>query len=202
MLLLNHLAMKYFIIIVITCVVFPGLAQDRPLPYSEIPAYPESFTAGSVASRIIDGLGFRFYWATDGLREEDLSFKPNDDARTTRETIEHIYGMSILILNSTLKKANESGQNPEIPFTEMRKQTLENLKHASERLRRSTDQDMKDYKVIFKRGDNITEYPFWNQLNGPIADCIWHVGQIVSFRRSSGNPFNENVSVFSGTVRK
>lgn len=39
-------------------------------------------------------------------------------------------------------------------------------------------------------------------LNGPIADALWHVGQVVSFRRSSGNPFNSKVSVFSGKVRE
>ena len=181
--------------------VFSLSAQDKSIPYYEIPEYPEKYSAGTVASRIVDGLGFRFYWATEGLRNEDLSYKPNDDARSSEETIEHIYGMSIMILNATLKKVNEPGQNKKLPFAEMRKQTLENLKAASETLRKSSDQDMADYKVIFKRGETFTEYPFWNQLNGPIADCIWHVGQIVSFRRSSGNPFNEKASVFTGTVR-
>lgn len=66
-------------------------AQDKNLPYYEIPAYPESYTAGGVASRIIDGLGFRFYWATEGLRSEDLAFKPGADARTSEETIIHVY---------------------------------------------------------------------------------------------------------------
>ena len=177
------------------------MAQNEPLPYAEIPAYPENFTAGSVASRIVDGLGFRFYWATEGLRPEDLSFKPNDDARTCQETIEHIYTMSALIHNSTLQKMNGQAQE-KLSFEEMRKRTLENLKAASDRLRVSSDKEIEEYKIIYKRGDSTVEYPFWNQLNGPIADCIWHVGQIVSFRRSSGNPFNEKVSVLTGTVRK
>ena len=174
--------------------------QQQSLPYREIPSYPEFFTAGAVASRMIDGLGFRFYWATEGLRDEDLAFKPNEDARTSLETIEHIYSMSKIILNSTQKKVNES-TNEKLSFPEMRNRTLENLKTASNLLRTSSDKDMESYKVIFKRGDTTTEYPFWNQVNGPIADCIWHVGQLVSFRRSSGNPFNEKVSVFNGTVR-
>jgi len=178
-------------------------AQDKTLPYHEIPAHSETFTAGAVAARVIDGLGFRFYWATEGLRSEDLSFKPSTEARTSLETVEHIYEMSILILNATAKMPNVSGQDKKLPFVEMRKVTLKNLKAASDRLRISTDQQMKDFRVIFK-GDNEAslEFPFWNLLNGPIEDCTWHAGQIVSFRRSSGNPFNEKANVFTGTLDK
>jgi hypothetical protein len=77
---------------------------QEQLPYYEIPEYPESYTAGTVAARAIDGLGFRFYWATEGLRMEDLDFKPNDDGRSSMETIEHIYGLSKVIVNATLKR--------------------------------------------------------------------------------------------------
>ena len=41
-------------------------------------------------------------------------------------------------------------------------------------------------------------FPFWNHLNGPIADALWHSGQIVSNRRASGNPLNSKVNVFIG----
>lgn len=177
-------------------------AQDKDLPYYEMASYPEQFTAGGVASRMIDGLGFRFYWATEGLRENDLAFKPGKDARTSLETIAHIYEMSFIILNSTTKTANVSGQDIPLPYADMRKRTLENFKNASDRLRTATDQEMKEFKLSFKQGDQSVEFPFWHQLNGPIADCIWHTGQLVSFRRSSGNPFNETVNVFSGKAGK
>ncbi len=52
-----------------------------------------------------------------------------------------------------------------------------------------------------KRRSGTVEYPFWNNINGPIADAIWHVGQVVSFRRSSGNPFPKGVSVLTGKKR-
>ncbi len=50
-------------------------AQDTQseLPYREIPDPPENYTPGTVVSRLVDGLGFRYYWATEGLREEDLT---------------------------------------------------------------------------------------------------------------------------------
>jgi hypothetical protein len=177
-------------------------AQDNILPYAEVPAYPESYTAGAVASRMIDGLGFRFYWATEGLRAQDLAYRPGADARTTEETIAHIYEMSYIIRNATTKTVNTPTQAVKLPFAEMRRQTLENLKVASDRLRIVKDDEMSDFKILFKRGDSVSEFPFWNEINGPISDCLWHVGQIVSFRRSSGNPFSEKVNVFTGTVRK
>jgi hypothetical protein len=60
---------------------------------------------------------------------------------------------------------------------------------------------MESFKIIFKSNNGISEYPFWNNLNGPIADAIWHTGQVVLLRRSSGNPFNSKVSVLSGKLR-
>lgn len=168
-------------------------AQDK-LPYYEIPEAPKEYTAATVASRMIDGLGFRYYWATEGLTEKDLEHQPSPSARTTGLTIDHILGLSQVILNATLEKPNGDKQ-PEMTFAEKRKKTLLNLQKASEILKKS--KDISKYKMIFGK----TEFPFWNAINGPIADAIWHVGQIVSFRRSSGNPFPKGVSVLRGTKK-
>ncbi len=165
-------------------------SQDK-LPYYQIPEPAKEFTPGTTASRMVDGLGFRYYWATEGLTEKDLRFKPNEEARTTEETIDHILGLSQVILNATLKVANGAKQ-PEMTYAEKRKKTLINLKKASDILRNSND--VSEFKLIF--GEKV--YPFWNAINGPIADAIWHVGQVVSFRRSSGNPFPKGVSVLQG----
>jgi len=171
--------------------------MDEKLPYYEIPDYPENFTAGTVSARMLDGLGFRYYWATEGLREEDLNYKPSEEARTCGETIDHILGLSIMIVNATLKKANGTdGKESELTFTQKRKQTLSNIKTAAEILRLS--EDVSQYKLIF--GER--EIPFWNSINGPIEDAVWHCGQIVLLRRTSGNPYNSGASVFSGKVRR
>ena len=178
-------------------------AVSDTLPYYEIPAYPDKYTAETVVIRMIDGVGFRFYWATEGLRTQDLSFKPNSEARTTEETIDHILGLSYVILNAIQKKVNTKSGEETSPLTfEMKRRlTLENLKTASDLLKISQS-NLEDYKIIFKNEDKTTEYPFWNLINGPIEDAVWHVGQVVSFRRSSGNPFNSKVSVLSGKVRQ
>jgi hypothetical protein len=172
------------------------------LPYAEIPAAAEKYSAGTVASRLIDGLGFRFYWATDGLRDEDLVFKPDKEARSTLETIEHVYEMSVMIRNAATETLNTAGQSPQLPFKEMRRKTLENLKVASDILKKSSDADLTRYTLKFKQGEKLIEYPFWNHINGPVSDCLWHTGQIVTFRRLSGNPFSEKVNLLSGTVIK
>lgn len=173
------------------------------LPYAEIPDYPAEYTAESVVSRMIDGIGFRFYWATEGLRPEDLAFRPTKESRTSEETIDHILGLSMVVLNALRNEVNtRSGEETSpLTFEVKRQKTLENLKTASDILR-GGKQKLEDSKMVFKNGDKSTEYPFWNEINGPISDALWHIGQVVTFRRSSGNPFNSKVSVLSGKVRK
>lgn len=168
--------------------------SEEKLPYHEVPDYSENYTAGTIAARMVDALGFRFYWASEGLRQRDLNYKPNTDARSTEETIDHILGLSYIIVNSTLKRPNGKSDVSRLSYLDKRKHVLLNLKTAADILRSS--EDISQYKIIF--GDN--EVPFWNQLNGPIADAIWHCGQLASFRRSSGNPINSNVDHFNGKL--
>ncbi len=173
--------------------------QTDSLPFRKIPDYPEEYTAESVVSRMIDAVGFRFFWATEGLRKEDLAFRPSKDTRTSEQTIDHIMGLTNVIINSFQNNANtQTGEEiSALPYEVKRKKTLENLKTVSDILR-SGKVKIKDLKIVFKRANGNQEFPFWNQINGPIGDAMWHIGQIVSFRRSSGNPFNSKVNVFLG----
>lgn len=184
-------------------VIGQAFGQSAELPYAQIPDYPKQYSAATVAARMVDALGFRYYWATEGLRAEDISFSPNNDARTTRETLTHILDLSQVLLNSVNEVPTDNDiVLPELSFAEMRQKTLENIKATSAKLMKSNDKDLSKFKMVFKRGSNSREFPFWNALNGPLADALWHVGQVVSFRRSSGNPFNEKVNVLTGTVAK
>ncbi len=175
-------------------------SQKMELPYYEIPEYPESYNQGTVTARMVDGLGFRYYWATEGLRDVDLKFKPNDEARTAEETVDHILGLSTVIFNSAMKIENSKNDFSVLTFSEKRKLTLYNLKTAADIFRSSTD--LTEFIIVFKNEKGTTELPFWNMINGPIADALWHCGQIVSFRRSSGNPYNSKASVLTGKVRE
>jgi len=186
------------LIIPLLLVISQSFAQTSELPYQQIPDYPAKYTASGVAARLMDGLGFRYYWATEGLRVEDLSYRPNDDARTTMETLVHIYELSQVMLNSIHQVPTSSSQEPAMSFPELRKKTLENIKAVSDKLKNSKDKDLKKYKMVFVRESGTRELPFWNEINGPISDALWHVGQVVSFRRSSGNPFNSKANVLMG----
>ncbi|MDN3666467.1 hypothetical protein ACFFU1_13185 [Algibacter miyuki] len=168
-----------------------AMAQEEKLPYYEILEPAENYTAGSVAARMIDGLGFRYYWATEGLKAEDLEQKASDSGRTSGETVDHILGLSYFILNAISEEENKKA-NGTLSFEEQRKQTLLNFKKASDILLNTED--------LSKMGASRT--PFWNIINGPIADAIWHSGQVAMLRRASGNPFNSKVNLFSGKVKK
>ena len=189
----------YFLPYLIFTFIFAPMSAQDSLPYYEIPEPPSTYTAGGVVSRMIDGLGFRYYWATEGLTETDLKFKPGESNRTLMETIDHIYGLSNTILNASLKKPNEGTAERPNSFDELRAITLQNLAKASGLFRQSDSLD--EHKAIFVRPSGTSEYPFWNMINGPIEDAVWHCGQVVSYRRASGNPMPAGVSVFRGTKR-
>ena len=74
------------------------------------------------------------------------------------------------------------------------------LKKAADIFRATND--LGQYNIVFNRGGQTSEFPFWNQINGPIADALWHCGQVITFRRSSGNPYNSKANVFSGKVKQ
>ncbi len=174
---------------------------SEKLPYAAIPDYPEAYTTGAVLGRLIDALGFRYYWATEGLREEDRSFDPGGDNRSPENVLTHLYGLSSTIVNASLGKPNI---RPGVPapesWEEKRKQTLLNFKKASDILKASSQEEVGASKIIFQRGENQSSFNYWHMINGPITDAIYHVGQITSYRRSSGNPINPTVNVFMGTA--
>ena len=182
---------KLILSITLLLSLFAMAQNDDTLPYYEIPEHAETYTAGTVASRMLDGLGFRYYWATEGLRVEDLEYKPSESGRSSAETIDHLYGLSNFILHS-ISTEKSSDKDEALTFEEKRKQTLLNIKKASGILRKIDD---------VSQFDN-DRFPFWNIINGPISDALWHCGQVVMLRRASGNPFNSKVSVFSGRIRE
>ena len=160
--------MKYtstLVALILAQLIYSQEMKEEAVPYSEIPAYPSEYNAGTVVSRMIDGLGFRYYWATQGLRPEDLDYKPSETNRTIGETIDHIYGLSRVIYNSALQKPNDrtASRDDNLGFEAKRTLTLQNLKKASEIF--ITLDDLEDNKVVFISANGVREYPFWNQIN-------------------------------------
>ena len=201
--------MKISNLIAIVCLtifsISPAISQDQmskeKFPYYEIPTAPKNYTACSVTARMIDGLGFRYFWATESLTAEDLEYKTSESGRSSFETMKHIYGLSNVIVNVVNKRVNKTTPDKDWTFEEMRLATLNNFMNASTVLKNSKDKELKEMEVIFQRIESESRYPFWNAINGPIEDAIWHVGQVVMMRRASGNPINGKASVFSGKLR-
>lgn len=175
--------------------------QSLSIFFKDITAFPASNYAGDILVRFIDGLGYRYYWATDSLTRVDLAYKPSEDSRTTRRTLEHIHNLSIYILKVTQKNAIQKPLTDliSIPFDKLREQTLLNLKQSRDYfLKKPGDELINQHKITFSVKGNINNYSFWNLINGPIADMLYHTGQIVVFRRTTGNPINPKVNVFLG----
>lgn len=167
---------------------------QKPLPFVSIKEVPKTYTAANVVARMIDALGFRYRWATEKLREQDLVYRPTKEARSTKETLTHILDLTNIIAKTITKGQPKHAKN--LSLEAIREQTLDNLKKASDALKVS--KNLADVPIVFKRGNKVVKYDFWYLINGPIADAIWHCGQVASFRRTSGNPIPKGVGFFFG----
>lgn len=178
------------------------MAYQR-LPYKELPIPPKQYLPGAIVARMLDGLGFRYYWATEGLQKDDLLYRPSAEAWSIHDVLGHILALTKITL-ATLENNFDAKRYTRVellPFEQLREDTLYAIEKASQLLLKTSD--LSQFNTVFygKVGQTIS-YPFWNQLNGPIADSIWHVGQIVSHRRSNGNPMAKGINFFSGNAKK
>ena len=189
--------MRYIIILLFIPLVSFGQIdkQEFSLTFSDISEYPTEFSQANIVSRMIEGLGYRYYWASKSLSETDLEYKSSEDARSTLEIIKHIYSLTNMI-SSSFKNQQYEFSDVNYSYKELREKTLLNLEYIHEQLK--LNPDFSKLKIRFERGGNIMEFPFWNQINGPISDALWHCGQVVMNRRASGNPLQSGVNVFIG----
>ena len=82
-------------------------------------------------------------------------------------------------------------------YQAIRSQTLLNIEAISKAIK-----NCEDLAEFDQKKEGKTTLQFYNIINGPIADAIWHTGQLAVFRRASGNPINSKVNHFLGTVKK
>ena len=101
-----------------------------------------------------------------------------------------------MILNASENQVNQRIDTSQMNVNDLRLATLENLKLSSEKV--SLINKFEDFNILYQNPLKRKKLPFWYVLNGPLADAIYHTGQIVSFRRTSGNPMNPNVNVLMG----
>ena len=158
---------------------------------------PETLDGTAVMARMIDGLAFRYHWATDGLREEDLDFRPGPDCMTTLELLRHVDLLASMI-HQTVFDAPARAPAEEGDGAAVRATTLARLGEARDRLDALSDEALAGHRVLRREGQT---FPVWNILNGPLADALTHVGQLNSWRRLNGNP-PARANVFAGIPPK
>ena len=159
----------------------------------EIGAPPSKLDGTAVLVRFIDGLAYRYYWATDGLRPADFDFRPGADSMSTFELHVHILHLAFMIRQTILNAAERERFETEDP-AELRALTLSTLRGVREHLEGITDEAIAKHQVLKRDG---RRFPVWNIMNGPMSDALTHVGQINAWRRLNGNPARP-VDVFAG----
>ena len=105
-----------------------------------------------------------------------------------------------MMISSSFEKKEFKFTSVTYNYDELRTKTLLKLKYIHDELR--SNPDFSKLFIKFERGGTKMEFPFWNQINGPISDALWHCGQVVMNRRSSGNPLQSGVNVFVGKTSK
>jgi hypothetical protein len=160
----------------------------------EIPPAPATFNGVAVFTRFLDGLAFRYFWATEGLTAKDYEFRPGPASMRTKELLQHVLNLALMIDQCLANAAARESFESEDPST-LRRQTLEILRRARERLAGLDDRAFAGHRVV-KRDGSI--WPVWNVMNGPLADALTHVGQINAWRRLNRNPAAP-AAVFTGT---
>ncbi|HMQ07654.1 MAG TPA: hypothetical protein PKC30_10165 [Saprospiraceae bacterium] len=177
--------------------------NENDPPYREILPFDASATAGNVFARMIDGLGFRFYWATYDLQEVDLHYRLTEESRSTSETIDHIGDLTWVIYKAIKRQSHiEVNHWSGYAYSEKRTEILKALKIISDTLKESDEESITTYTIDLTRGSETISIPFWNLINGPVSDAIWHTGQIASYRRASGNPLPPGIRFLTGTVQQ
>jgi hypothetical protein len=161
--------------------------------YTDIPQPPDEANAATVLVRLVDGIAFRYRWATEKLPEESLRLQPSEDSWTLRELLEHVRGLASWIagiIDAPLPERDKSGDL----VAQLRKETLALLSNIRGHL--LTMDSGRLEKIVIE--GKIENYPFWNLINGPLADILTHVGQISSLRRMHGH-HQPKANVFAGT---
>ena len=63
------------------------------MPFEDISKTPKDLTATNTILRMVEGLAFRYRWATENLSEENIKFKPHPTSMSIEEVNAHIFDL-------------------------------------------------------------------------------------------------------------
>lgn len=151
--------------------------NNEELPYRKIPKYSEKINNGLIMARMVDELGYKYYWTSEGLNEEDVRTEFGS-TNILYSLLDYIDQLSLLIASYVLNQPFLDSVYEEKSISKLRKRTLFNLKNASNALIGS---------------NTTTQLPFWDILDEPISDVNWYCDQIISYRRKNGISCDERI---------
>lgn len=167
------------------------MKNNEPLPFDDISIVPKEINATKSILRMLEGLAFRYRWATENLTQNDIEFRPHCSSMNIKEVNSHIFDLCDSI--NRVFGGEKQNNKPSNSFYKTRDSTLFMLKDIINRLNEFNDIDIANLEKKSKR-----KLSFWYWINGPLADALTHVGQINSWRRMAGNPHPKGVNVFIG----
>lgn len=162
-------------------------------PFQSLPNPPNNLSAGTVLARLVDGIGFRYRIATEGLTANEINFRPTEESRDMMELLLHIY--QLINWTSTAFACPYTAKEELGNFENLRKETLELCQLFSGFLADLSDDTIEKVSVYLKRKNE--HFSFWYLIHGPLADALTHIGQVNSWRRIAGNPI-PRISPFTG----
>ena len=108
--------------------------RNKEIPFEDISKIPTELTATNALLRVVEGLGFRYRWATENLSEDNIKFRPHPTSMNIEELNAHIFDL----INSTFRVFGGEKQNIDSlnSFQQIRKKSLFILEDLSERLKK------------------------------------------------------------------
>jgi hypothetical protein len=171
----------------------PSTYADR---YETLPDPPGEPGAVTVLARLLDALAFRYRWAVEGLGPDDLAWTPGKGSMTLGELLLHMRqlvgwvgrnvsagrdGGEPVVWAEACDRMQDPGPDP----AALTEQILGTIAAIRADLLALGDGGLDVVKLLGSSGPDVR--PFWNAINGPLADFLTHVGQINSWRRLMGN---------------
>ena len=168
------------------------MVDNQQLPFADISVVPNNITATNTLLRMVEGLAFRYRWATENLSEENIKFRPHPTSMSIEELNSHIFDL----VDSTFRVFGGEKQNKEFlnSFKKIREFNLFLFQKLCSQFNKMSEDDLLNLEK-----ETTRKLPFWYWINGPLADALTHVGQITSWRRIAGNPQLKGVNFFIGT---
>ncbi len=155
---------------------------DDALPYTTLPTAPERIDACGVLMRLVDGLAFRYRWATEDLPPEAPDWRSSADAMTFGEVVVHIHKLARFV-HTILDDSHVAESLDTSDLEILRRATLSELAATRAVLASSHDDSLAAVRIARKN-----DASFWHVINGPLADALTHVGQLNTWRRQFGHP--------------